>query len=323
MHTLTHKLAAAAAGCAIVVALASCSSGGAHKGVNVFSNTNRTTVTAVDSNDPSTPAGYPSDWKARAIDAARQQLQQCAQATDLEPNSCPQRTNALTYNAAPEAVHWTLTQPLTSAVAFYTAATYYSSTPTVEVYGRYAMTVAYDEQGQAIRPVGDFTGGVANATMTWGGSSFENVHFIGTVTGPQLPDGSTVAPFTRPNPPTDAQVLAAVATAMHECLTIAFKPTNPDIPNCPQTGNTDDNATSAVWSNANGTDPMVGALVSFDPNTSAFTVSGEYDMNLHYVVGGNPAYYNFGPHDTKASGNYKATVVWNNNALQVVTIVEA
>jgi hypothetical protein len=325
MHTLTHKLAAAAAGCAIVVALASCSSGGAHKGVNVFSNSNGTNGTAVGSNNHQpTPSGYPSDWQARAIEAARQQLANCAQATDLSPSNCPQTTHFISgLGSTPEAAQWTLTQPLTSAVAVYTPANFATTTPTVDVYGRYAMTVTYAAQGQAIRPTGDFSGGIAHATMAWDGSSFQNVAFDRSVLASMLPNGVSVAPFARPNPPTNDQVLGAVTNAMHDCITLRIKPTDPDIPNCPQNGYTDGSAASGTWSNANGTDPMDGAILNFDPNTGAFTVSGDFDMNLHYVVSGNPGYYNNGPHDEKSSGNYKATVVWNNNALQVVTIVEA
>jgi hypothetical protein len=269
----------------------------------------------------------PSDWRARAIDAARQRLQQCVQSTDVSPIGCPQSSQfsqwVSGYGASPESVQWRLVgQPLANGVAVVSPSGPASSTGVVDVYGQYAMTLSVSQAGQAIRPTGEFSGGIADASMTWDGSSFQDVQFA---QGPSsmLPSGVNVAPLTRPNPPTDAQVLAAVGSAMHDCVTIAFKPTDPTVPNCPQAGATDQWATSAQWSNANGTDPMVGALVNFDPSSGAFIVSGGFDMNLHYVVGGNPDGVNDGPHDEPSSGNYKATVVWDGTALHVVTIVSA
>ena len=63
-----------------------------------------------------TPPGLPSDWSSRAIQAATTKLTNCAQATSLNPDGCPNQ--ALANSSTVEAVHWTvLNGPLADAVA--------------------------------------------------------------------------------------------------------------------------------------------------------------------------------------------------------------
>jgi hypothetical protein len=144
MYGLTSKVLAVIAGCVTVVVLAGCGGGSAHKAVSVVTSDNP--VASVDTSPgrqvPS--PGFPSDWQARAIDAARQRLQQCVQSTDVSPIGCPQSSQSSQwvsgYGASPESVQWTLVgQPLANAVAVTSPSGPGSTTGVVDVYGHYAM----------------------------------------------------------------------------------------------------------------------------------------------------------------------------------------
>jgi hypothetical protein len=268
-----------------------------------------------------TPPGLPKDWSNLAIRAATTTLTNCAQANSSDPANCPQQdSNA--GGTTVDVVHWTLlNQPLANAVAVPAAQQGQGTSAggSVDVYGLYQMDVSDTVSGQGIRPYLAYSGGIAHATMTWDGSSFQNVTFS---SGPldQLPSGVTVAPFGRPGQATDASVLAAVKAGFQDCLTLQFPPTNPDIPNCPQQSSTHLDATSAQWSQ--NSDPMQGALVSFDTQHGDFAVTGSFDMNLNYVVNtpGDPGAAANGPHTNHVAGSYTATVVWDGSKVQLLNI---
>lgn len=269
-----------------------------------------------------TPPGLPSDWSSRAIQAATTKLTNCAQATSLNPDGCPNQV--LANSSTVEAVHWTvLNGPLADAVAV-------PSQPSdsggaggagqVDVYGLYQMDVSYTVPGQGIRPYLDYTGGIAHATMSWDGTSFQNVQISTGAAGDQPPPGVSVPPFTRPPQATDAAVLAAVKAGFHDCDTIHFPPTSPQIPNCPYTpAGVFQYATSAQFTP--NSDPTQGALVSFDTQHGNFAVTGSYNEKLNYTYSNpNPNDPYNGPHTVPVTGQYTATVVWDGAKIQLVKI---
>jgi hypothetical protein len=198
--------------------------------------------------DPNTPPGLPSDWSSRAVAAARTQLATCALATDLSPVGCPQ-VAAVAAGVTPRNVQWTLlNQPLAGASAF-ARANGVARQATISVFGLFQMEATYTVGTDAL-PQYAYSSGVAQATMTWDGSTLLAVTFTsGSVAG-QLPDGVHVPAFERSPSATDAAVLAALQSGF------------------------------AAWvTSAGGTlvgDPTQGAVVSFDPAHGNFTVTGSY-----------------------------------------------
>ncbi len=190
------------------------------------------------------------------------------------------------------------------------------------MYGRYLMDVSYNVSGGSVRPVLDYSGGVAHASMTWDGSSFQNVQFIVQLQD-SPPPGVTVPPFPRPDQVTDAMAIAAVKDGFTSCATVTVPLTNFDIPNCPMEIDTPADATSAQWGLEG--DPTSGANVSFDTNHGIFTVTGSDQMQIHYVVNvaGDPGAANNGPHTDAANGNYTAALIWDGQHLQLLNIATA
>ena len=91
-----------------------------------------------------------------------------------------------------------------------------------------------------------------------------------------------MTPFARPSQASDALVLAAVSAGFQDCVRLAFAPSTPQIPNCPQASSTNMDASAAHY--VENSDPMQGALVSFDTQHGDFAVTGSFDMNLNYTV---------------------------------------
>jgi hypothetical protein len=278
------------------------------------------------------PAGLPANWQALAIRAAKDALNACAQSSSLNQTGCPQSSAGPPFGQVAglglsnPIAHWTVIgEPLAHAVAtivpelqtpsYFHTPSGSANPPPVRVSGLFQMQVAYTVQGQGIRPYLDYSGGRADATMSWDGSSFQQVKFGATYTvGPTLP------PFTRPAGATEAAALSAVKSGFQECVTIPAPPTFPSIPNCPQQHSTDPYATSAQW--VLDGDPMQGALVSFDPKSGDLTVGGNYAMKLTYQVNlpGDPGYGYNGTHGAAASGGYSAVLAWDGNKLQLLKI---
>jgi hypothetical protein len=270
-----------------------------------------------------TPTGLPRDWQALAIRAAKGALNTCAQSSSLSQKGCPQSLGTQSFNAIGSQVnaHWTLIgEPLAHAVATVVPESQRLSgsttSPPVMVSGLYQMQVSYTMLGQGIRPYLDYSGGRADATMSWDGSAFQEVNF-GSSAGPTLP------PFTRPAGATDAAALSLVRAGFQECVTIPVPTTDGSkyaIPNCPQGWADDRFTTSAQWV-LNG-DPMQGALVSFDTERGDVTVSGNYAMKLTWVVAapGNPNYMRNGTYQQVSSGGFTALLVWDGQQLKLLNI---
>ena len=269
------------------------------------------------------PNGLPKNWSTLALSAATATLTACAQSNALTPANCPEQdSNAASGFATVEGVHWTLFgQPLAHALAIPAGQQGAVTGGSVEVYGLYQMDVSYTVSGQGIRPYMDYAGGIAHATMTWDGTSFQNVTFASS-SNPldQPPPGVTVIPFARPSQATDDAVLAAVRAGFQDCVSLPFPPSTPQIPNCPQASSTNLDAATAEY--VENSDPMQGALVSFDTQHGDFAVTGSFDMNLNYTVN-EPGAEADGAHTNRVAGNYTATVIWDGSGVQLLNIALA
>ncbi|WP_157695356.1 hypothetical protein [Nakamurella panacisegetis] len=257
----------------------------------------------------------------QAIRATTVAFLTCAQSTSLQPPNCPQSL------AAGEALtaHWrVLNRPLDYAVAVPAPAQPGVATAAgqVTVFGLYQMDVSYTIGGQSLRPFLDYVGGIAAATMTWDGHSFQNVQFLSSDAAAAEP-APNLPPFARPTEVADAAVLTAVKAGFTDCATLAVPLTAGGlaIPNCPQSAAVIQvgTVTSAQWTLTS--DPVQGALVSFDTAHGNFAVTGNYHMDLHYTTtNGNALSPDNGPHTGKASGNYTATLDWDGHQLKLLKI---
>lgn len=263
------------------------------------------------------PQGLPSDWSAQAIRAATASLKTCAQADSLQPPNCPQQIQGNGPDVL--AVHWTvLNEPLDHAVAVPVQQADQSGGSSfagqVAVYGLYQMDVSYTTAGQSVRPYLDYAGGIAEATMTWDGQSFQNVVFK---PGHVLPAGVTIPPLRRPSDVSDAAVLQAVQSGFHDCVTINVTPSMTTPPNCPNRGPAlDPYFVNLRWSL--NSDPMQGALVSFDTDHGNLAVTGSFTMTLNTVrqvpgQAGEAQTY-------KTAANYTATLAWDGQHLTLLNI---
>jgi len=61
-------------------------------------------------------------------------------------------------------------------------------------------------------------------------------------------------------------------------------------------------------------DPLASATVSFDSNTGAFKVRGDFRMTASFQISGYPSSAD------SATATYDAYVLWDGQSLQVVTI---
>jgi hypothetical protein len=251
-------------------------------------------------NSDNTPPGFPSNWRNRAISAAGAQLQACSQAQALAAVGCPQVATAAGDAALVESVHWTLlNDPLSGAVAvaqtkFGNPANHTAPVTKVTVYERFQMDATYAETGDTHSYVA-YSGGIAEATMTWNGSTFENVTFSpGSAAGHLLP-GVIVPPLERPASATDAAVLGAVGAGFTSCPAVTT------LPNCAA-------GVTTPWTVVG--DPIQGAVVTFDSRQGDFTVTGSYAMTGTDNLG-NPV---------TAGGHYTATLFFDGGQLHLLSI---
>ena len=264
----------------------------------------------------SPPPGLPNDWSRLAIRAATSALQTCAQADTLNPANCPQEGSSTAGEAL--GVHWTLlNQPLDQATAeLVPTSAGTSSGAQVAVFGLYQMDASFTTPGQSLRPYLEYRGGRAVATMTWDGSSFQNVAFTPGGLFSDLPP-VTLPPFSRPVEVSDAAVLAAVRSGFHDCVTLKITTTSTTPPNCPNGAQPLD----AYFVNPHWVldgDPMQGALVTFDTEHGNFAVTGSVSMTLH-AVRRAPGQAD-DPRTFPSPGNYLATLSWNGQQLTLLNI---
>ena len=263
------------------------------------------------------PSGLPLDWSAKAVQAASATIQICAQANTLQPPKCPQQ---IPSGGEVLSAQWKiLDAPLAHAIAISSQQdpSEGSADPSqVTVFGRYQMSVSYTRTGQALRPFLDFAGGIARATMTWDGSSFQNVTFA-TYPVTDLPSGVCIAPFSRPPGVSDATALQLVQAGFRDCVTILVTPSMTDPPNCPQRFEVLDPYFVDLQVTLNG-DPMHGALVTFDTARGDVAVTGSYSMTLNSTrrVPGQAD----DPQSRTSAGNYTAFLAWDGQQLQLLDI---
>jgi hypothetical protein len=321
MNTLNHTtrmnrtLLRAAVGLAVLLTLAGC----AGKVVTGHATTGDrpAQAPAASTAGPTTNSpGLPNDWQARAISAATASLKTCAQANTLQPLNCPQQISWSGPTVL--AVHWTaLNVPLDHAVGVQQTSPSGAPIPgQVAVYGQYQMETSFTTSGQSRRPYRDYAAGIAQATMTWDGTSFQNVTFAPQPIT-QLPVGVMVPPFHRPTEVTDTAVLQAVQSGFHDCVSIKITPSTTTPANCPNAGpGLDPYFGNLHW--ALDSDPMQGALVSFDTSQGDFAVTGNFAMTLNAVrhVPGQPSE----ARTFKTATNYTATLAWDGHQLSLLKI---
>jgi len=112
----------------------------------------------------------------------------------------------------------------------------------------------------------------------------------------------------RPAGATDQAAKSAVAQALTQCA----KSTADFVAGCPQQL-FDSVPINISWSLTG--DPLAGATVSFDPSTGIITVQGPLPMTASYSSGG------VAKSRASTTTTYAATLLWDGQALQLVTIV--
>ena len=246
-------------------------------------------------NSDNTPAGYPTDWRDRAINTAADGLWDCTQAKVLDPPACPQSATASGTIAN---VQWALLNdaPLSAAAVAHTTRAADGTTHTiVTVYERFQMEVMYTADGN--QKIG-YSSGVSQATMTWNGSAFDHVTFTdGSVAG-HVEHGVVVPGLVRPAGAVDVAVLGA----LHDTFVACTAPSSNG--DCPPGGVLD--TPTAAQSTLVG-DPTDGATVRFDPRTGLLVVTGTYSMTTSA--------------GTTVSGTYTASMFFDNLALRTLSVV--
>ena len=167
--------------------------------------------------DPGAPAGFPADWQALATVVAGAQLTLCARVHSPAPAGCPQHLSA--SNVVPGSVRWTLlNQTLSGATVTvgYHQTPGHRATTQVFVYGLFQMKATYTVAGDDKHPRYAYSGGVAQAMMSWDGSSYENVSFTSGSVTDHPPAGFSIPSFGAP-PVDDATVRAAVLSGLEAC----------------------------------------------------------------------------------------------------------
>jgi hypothetical protein len=242
-----------------------------------------------------TPPGYPTDWRDRAISTAATGLWDCTQVTVLDPPACPQ---SVTASGTIANVQWALLNdaPLSAAAVAHTTRAADGTTHTiVTVYERFQTDVTYTADGN--QELG-YSSGVAQATMTWNGSTFDHVTFTdGSVAG-HVERGVSVPGLVRPAGAVDVAVLGA----LHDVFVACTAPSSGG--DCPP-GGVLDNPTAAQSTLVG--DPTDGAVVRFDSRTGLLVVTGTYSMTTST--------------GSTISGSYTASVFFDYLVLRTLSVV--
>jgi hypothetical protein len=254
-------------------------------------------------NSSNTPPGYPTDWRDQATEAAAVGLQGCAKATGVSQAGCPQSTVPVGANPQVASITWTLLNVPEEGAAVL-AKTQHANprkhirpTTTVTVYEAFQMSATYTE-ADGTGPYLAYSGGIGVATMSWNGTSFDNVTFgPGSVAG-QLPVGVVAPTIPQPTNVDNNAVLDAVQAGFAACTTTPPVAGDP-VASCPQPA-----TVGATWTAVG--DPTTNAVVSYDSNTGLYTVTGTYAMTSDQGA--------------SVTGPYTATLFFDNFQVRVVSI---
>ncbi len=227
---------------------------------------------------------------ADAKQATTKAIQNCAGATVLKPDGCPQ---ALIGDLTSRGVTWTvLGDPLADAFIRL------DDQSDFQVTGHYLMRLSYDSSyAHGIRAIA--VGGPYVATLKWDGQAM-------SVTGFESDAAATAV--SQPSA-TDAQVLAALKHQFDSCLTLQAGGSD----SCPQRVAAFD-ASNFVW-HANG-DPLRGAAVAWDSKQGFYRVTGTFDFSVDYDS--TPPLSPTRHYQDHSSGPYTADLYWDGSKVVFV-----
>jgi len=215
----------------------------------------------------------------------------CVRRTTTEQSSsCPQSTNAyVTYTG-----QWSLVGDPTNDLAIS------SDGQNLTAIGHYEMVFSYAENGwQGLRHVAQGGGYSAQLDVKASDVSVLKITRFDGLVGLQRPAAAT-----------DQAAKDVVTKAFAQCAAVPAE----HVADCPQQA-PDVIITNVHW--ALTSDPVSGAVVTYDGNTGVFTMHGNFSMSVTYT--------HFGQ---KQSGNslytsYDAYLFWTGQAFQLVTIEAA
>jgi hypothetical protein len=225
---------------------------------------------------------------ARTASAVKSFFATCAARTNLRPDGCPQTYN----NDFARSLHWQLVGDPTQGMTVS-----FDDKLQPSASGRYQMVIAYDEAG--INGTShDLVAGGYKAPLVFAPTDVAVASISAATSAPGL---------QRPASVTDQAVKDVVSKAFAKCAQ-AQAMVQAD---CPQLI-ARPFADNVRWT-LNG-DPLGSATVSFDSNTGAFKVRGDFSMTASFRISGYPS------SGDSATTTYDAYVLWDGQSLQVVTI---
>lgn len=236
-------------------------------------------LTRVDLSDVKLTDAGVADAKQATSDA----IKNCAGATVLAPDGCPQ---SLSGDVATGGVKWNvLGDPLAvSSIGL-------DDNGSFKVSGHYLMRLTYNSaRARGTRMIA--VGGPYQATLKWDGQTM-------SVTGFAAP--AAAAPIPKPSAP-DAQVLAALKSQFDSCLALQAGSSV----SCPQSVAAF-YASNFVW-HANS-DPLQGATIAWDSTQGFYKVSGKFDFSVDYDS--TPPYSPTRHYQDHSSGPYTADLYWD------------
>jgi hypothetical protein len=227
---------------------------------------------------------------ADAKQATSNAIKNCAGATVLNPEGCPQ---ALTGDLASGGTRWiVLGDPLADASMGL------GDKADFQVTGHYLMRLTYDsarEHGTRVLAVG----GPYVADLKWDGQAMAVTGFAAAPVATPIPQPAA----------TDAQILAALKSQFDSCLTLQAGSSD----GCPQQVFALD-ASNFVW-HANS-DPLRGAAVEWDSRQGFYKVGGNFDFSVDYDS--TPPYSPTRHYQDHSSGEYTADLYWDGSKVVFV-----
>jgi hypothetical protein len=245
-------------------------------------------------NSQNTPPGYPEDWREQATNMVALRLWLCTVTDSPAPPDCPQSVDA----PGAQNVSWSLLgDPSRTAAAIATTTQNAAGelSTVVTVYERFRMVVTYTLPTTGSQTYRAYSSGIVEATMEWGGASFERVVLKA---GPANVMPGVVVPGFQPPDVWDFMVAAKVQAAFERCTA-----TGTTRPSCPPGGLLDSPDTNQSTLNGN---VLEAAEVSFNQVTGLYTVKGTYSLTS---ASGAPV-----------TGVYDATLFFNYADLQLLSI---